>query len=557
MTVKFLKLLRLWNTVRFLKPAQVYRRAIKKFTLQKFVAGAALERRSLDHSKWKKPACRKSSMVGPLSFHLLNENVCIEEAGWSKKDRPLLLRYNLHYFDDLNAEYAPERVLWHIELIESWLMENDVPIDGKPGLGWEPYPLSLRIVNWVKWHLAGNILSTSAEHSMANQARWLMQTIEWHLLGNHLFVNAKALIFAGTYFEGREADLWLRTGWNILKREIPEQILPDGGQFELSPMYHALALEDMLDLFNISKLLQSEHLIPYRKVVEHMLTWHLALCHDDGEISHFNDSAFGIAPKTSELLAYAQRIGVSPQGCKTRGIFHLADSGYIRLTHGYMTALLDVAKVGPDYLPAHAHADSLSFELSVNGKRMLVNSGTSEYGVNEERLRQRSTLAHNCVVVDQTNSSDVWSSFRVGKRANPFNLSMQAKQTSSQIACSHDGYSTKKIEHRRIWDCRENALYVSDRVFGLHKLAIAYFYFAPECKITLQTPHRALVIHPELKGVCLVELDGAKAEVISSTYHPEFGKTVPNLCIALQLKDGQGSFRITYVPEASKTLSRD
>ena len=42
-------------------------------------------------------------------------------------------------------------------------------------------------------------------------------------------------------------------------------------------------------------------------------------------------------------------------------------------------ALLDVARVGPDYLPGHAHADTLSFELSLYDRRTIVNCGISQY----------------------------------------------------------------------------------------------------------------------------------------------------------------------------------
>ena len=41
---------------------------------------------------------------------------------------------------------------------------------------------------------------------------------------------------------------------------------------------------------------------------------------------------------------------------------HLEDSGYIRVERQNMIAFLDVAQVGPDYLPAHAHADTLSLK---------------------------------------------------------------------------------------------------------------------------------------------------------------------------------------------------
>ena len=83
------------------------------------------------------------------------------------------------------------------------------------------------------------------------QARWLRRRLEWHLLGNHLFVNAKALIFVVLYFEGDEARGWLSLATRILEREVPEQILPAGGQFALSPIYLGLALAYLLDLVHV------------------------------------------------------------------------------------------------------------------------------------------------------------------------------------------------------------------------------------------------------------------------------------------------------------------
>ncbi len=67
----------------------------------------------------------------------------------------------------------------------------------------------------------------------------------------------------------------------------------------------------------------------------------------------------------------------------------LKSSGYIRVERGPLVAILDVGPVGPDYLPGHAHADTLSFELSVGRQRVLVNSGTSTYEPGAERNRQR------------------------------------------------------------------------------------------------------------------------------------------------------------------------
>jgi uncharacterized heparinase superfamily protein len=69
------------------------------------------------------------------------------------------------------------------------------------------------------------------------------------------------------------------------------------------------------------------------------------------------------------------------------------------VTSNKAVALLDVAPIGPDYQPGHAHADTLSFELSLFGQRLLVNSGTSEYEISPVRQYERSTKAHNTVVL--------------------------------------------------------------------------------------------------------------------------------------------------------------
>ena len=113
---------------------------------------------------------------------------------------------------------------------------------------------------------------------------------------------------------------------------------------------------------------------------------------------------------------------------------------YLRVADRDMVALLDVGEVGPDYLPGHAHADTLSFEMSVFGQRVVVNSGTSCYGLGAERSRQRGTSAHSTVEVNGMDSSEVWGGFRVGRRARPFDVVVEETGRGVEVACSHDGY---------------------------------------------------------------------------------------------------------------------
>ena len=492
-------------------------------------------------------------MVGPNNFKFLNEKGNLDEVGWDGPDREKLWRYNQHYFDDLTAHNAEERKSWHFDLIEKWIVENAPFV----GTGWESYPTSLRIVNWIKWHLGGNQLSTSALQSLFIQLRWLNKRLEYHLLGNHLFANAKALVFGGLFFENKEANNWLQKGLAILEREVREQILPDGGHFELSTMYHALALEDILDLINITKCFsgkineeQNKQVTSWYDMAEKMYFWLHTMCHPDGEISFFNDSAFDVAPSISELDAYANRVlPTKLKNCKYSEVYH-ADSGYVKIIKNKSVAFLDVAKVGPDYLPGHAHADSLSFEWSIGKHRVIVNSGTSCYGNSEERIRQRGTTAHNTVVVDGQNSTEVWGGFRVARRAYPIELQFLQHEHSkaTEVHCAHDGYFrlTGKPKQSRKWMMDEESFFIEDHVGETTKEAEARFHFHPDVKVchednryagTIQLPDGTNMQWKIIEGVPRLE---------PSTWHPKFGVSIPNICLVVKLIKGESRINFRY-----------
>src|SRR5690606_13087772 len=128
-----------------------------------------------------------------------------------------------------------------------------------------------------------NALKSAAVHSLAMQARYLRRRLEIHLLGNHLWANAKALVFAGAFFTGDESAGWLHKGAALIGRELDEQILPDGGHFERSPMYHAIVLEDVLDLLQLDRafprVLPAALVARLRGVVGPMLRWLRVMTH--------------------------------------------------------------------------------------------------------------------------------------------------------------------------------------------------------------------------------------------------------------------------------------
>ena len=564
---------RFWRTVRHLRAEQVLGRAW--FRLHKpspdLRPAPSLRRAS---GVWVAPARREPSFAEPTRFRFLNVEHTLGSgsAAWDDPQMERLWRYNLHYFDDLNAVGAAKRAAAHRDLLTRWITENPAG----HGTGWEPYPASLRIVNWIKWLLSADATGFEVEpawlDSLAAQTRWLRGRLEWHLLGNHLFANAKALVMAGLYFDGPEAQAWLERGLTILERELPEQILPDGGQFERSPMYHALALEDLLDLLNIigaragtgsqaqtqaqtqrqaqtqtqAQALARALALRLRETASRMLHWLRCMVHPDGTLGLFNDSADGIAPGIEELERYAAALEVvAPE--PRANLTHLADSGYIRASWNGAVLLADVALLGPDYLVGHAHADTLSFELSVGARRVVVNGGTSCYGLGAQRLSERGTAAHSTVEVAGQNSSEVWSGFRVGRRARPVGLKVQG----THISCAHDGYRhlPGAPVHRRTWVLDNGALRVQDQLQPAGQTAVARYPLAPGLRLQAEGAG-AWSVHAGQERVARVEVQAGQSRAASSQHAPRFGVVVATETLEVALQDGVAATRWSWNPDA-------
>lgn len=539
-----------WHTLRYLRPIQISARIWAKIYQPLPKSRPAPAKRKLLGS-WVMPARRVPSMPDAMTFRFLNETRRIVEGPWGADAPSQLWRYNLHYFDDLNAFDAETRRRWHVEAITHWIRNNPAGRND----AWAPYPTSLRTVNWIKWLLGGVDLEATVAYSLAMQVRALNSRMEYHLLGNHLFANAKALVFAGLFFEGSEAERWLEKGMTILEREMPEQILADGGQFERSPMYHALALEDVLDLINVATVLAdgipqkwSAFVGSWPEFAHRMRVWLTAMCHPDGEISFFNDAAIGIAPSPTELERYANAL-VDVQETTVSGMVaaaraesdalqftHMANCGYVRMDGRDAALLIDVAPVGPDYLPGHAHADTLSFELSLFGKRVIVNCGTSRYGLGPEREVERGTPAHSTVTLDGLNSSEVWAGFRVARRARPFELSLTREPGRLRVSCAHDGYRRLAGEpvHRRMWLFQPGSLRVEDCVEGGYGTAIARFHLHPAVNLILGESESSGYLRAPGGQTVQWRTSGDSARVERSFYCPEFGRREPTQCLAVE-----------------------
>lgn len=485
-------------------------------------------------------------MYGPGKFTFLNETRELQDKeSWNDPSIKKLWLYNLHYFEDLISESASKKTHWHRALIDRWIQENAVGV----GNGWEPYPVSLRIGNWIKWALKGNPMDKAWKRSLALQTEYLYHNIEWHILGNHVFENGKALVLAGCYFEGEKADKWRRKGCRILAKQLKEQILPDGGHFERSPMYQGIVLEGLLDVVQISNYygMNREMMPIWKNAASLMLQNMKTMTHPDGGIAFFNDATFGVSVSTDGLEKYAQKNDIKvPARFRRPGATYCEETGYIRIDYGSVTAILDVAPTGPDYLLGHAHADTLSFEMSFRGHRVFVNSGTGGYESGEERMMQRGTSAHNTVVVDGADSTEVWSAFRVARRAVAFDVTLREHGEGYEVRAAHNGYKRLKGRniHRRSWILTDKYMTIEDVVEGEFKEAIAYYHL-----------HPAVELERNEVGVFVTLSEGSRIgiypvcgdmDVVATKFYPEFGKIRQNYCIVLRTSGPMIKTKITW-----------
>jgi len=464
------RILRLYNTLRYLKLLQIrfqlwyrIRRYWQKIVGFRYSLSLDKDATQLKFTPWiDKPVSFRDN-----TFTFLNQTINYFSEGnnervinWNEKRYGRLWAYNLNYMDYLLQPSM--RKSEGLNLIREFI--KDLP-DNPTGI--EPYPLSIRAVNWIKF-LSGyqeNASITSELLSKFNaslyaQFQILLKNLEYHLLGNHILENGFSLLFGAYYFSDYKL---YRKAVKIIRSELDEQILDDGGHFELSPMYHQIILDRLLDCINLlqnNKIHDTQEQLQdfMKNKAAKMISWINTLTFSNGDIPMFNDSAFKIAPVTSQLNDYSKRLGLNNQGLFEQSA--LTESGYRRFDGENYECILDIDGINPPYQPGHAHADTFSFVLYTENVPCIIDTGISTYETGTVRTNERQTFSHNTVTVGDESSSDVWSSFRVGKRAAVKII----RDERNSIIAEHNGFRKFNTVHQREWLFKNRSIVITDKL---------------------------------------------------------------------------------------------
>ena len=422
---------------------------------------------------------------------LLNEHRTLNLSDWKVSASPLW-RFNLHYFEyciplgiqykrikDANDTNDTKYTKYYEKFksfIDSWNNTHGVTHPD----AWHPYTTSMRLPVWliclelfeeeVKRDPA---FEEKVYHSIYLQYRTLLKRQETWQLGNHYLENLKTIVLCSILFN--EEDVYKKYV-KILINEIKEEILDDGFHFELSPMYHRIILEDLIRVCYVLQQVDAEEYEVVKSYVQLTTNAMHSLEKGTERIPLFNDSGEGVAKSRDALLSAVKALFDIQPCCDV----HLSKSGYYKLyspnmTIPNITVVFDAGFIAPNYMPGHAHCDCLGFELFYKGIPVFVNSGTYQYQ-GKERAYFRSTAAHNTVVINGHEQSEIWGEHRVGRRIS----NVHAKLENNEIVGEYTNYLGEK--HKRALKLSGNGLTVLDKTNRTGDVVKSYLHLAPNLK---------------------------------------------------------------------------
>jgi uncharacterized heparinase superfamily protein len=318
------------------------------------------------------------------------------------------------------------------DLVQSWLHENSAwhPI------AWRSDVLATRIFAWIA-HF-DDIVRRDQDHtlrramltSIAAQLRHLARTASWEVAGAARLRALKGLI-AGRAALGVSAPRLAKV-LKALEREVQLQILPDGGHQSRNPSLQLQVLQDLIDARGVLRVAQIETPGTVQHAIERMAPMLRFFRHGDRRLALFNDSLEEDGVLIDLVLTRSETKGGAPT--------QAPQTGFDRLQAGRSLAIMDTGKPLRGGFDEIAHAGTLSFEMSHERERIIVNCGAYRGPKSSWSRVARASAAHSVLVVADTNSVEIRDD---GARLRdlPSIARERAEHEGQQwISATHDGY---------------------------------------------------------------------------------------------------------------------
>ena len=446
-----------------------------------------------------------------------------------------LQRYNFFYLRFILNKKEIKNKYKTTKLIINYL---DSSINRKIIDFWDPYVSSLRLINLIKFISITKIDNAKLNSYLFHHFKVIKKNLEFRLGANHLLTNLIAIKCFETIYnkDDQKFDLFNE----LFVKALKEQINNYGEHYELSPMYQSIILEQLIDLIIICKAYNKKVDKNLFEIVSKMFDCLCGVHHKNGQIAFFNDTNNSSVSIQSLKKLYNSNFSQSIKANITK---NYESSNFKKRIFNKICFLIKIAGPGPKFNPGHSHADTLSFEISFKNEKLFVNKGISSYNVNKLRLFQRSTRSHNCFEIDKKNSSEVWSSFRMARKARSFSKFIGKKK----LILGHDGYSNfffKRIVYRKVY-FSSNKIKIIDSIDGKFNIARQYFHFYPGLKPIIK--NNKLYIFKKKRTICVIESNVDNIKFKKGFFYEDFNKKEKNYTIVMSSKKSAIETDILFV----------
>ncbi len=388
----------------------------------------------------------------------------------------------------------------------------------------------------------------------------------------HLTGEALALYVVGLALPELAASRrWAATGRRILLEEIDRQIHADGGHAERSTHYHRYTLDFyLMALLTAQRGRDADAVSRFTDAVTRLAAFARTMADDAGRLPLIGDDDGGMlwpfagreCQDVRDSLALAavllDRPDLAPWGVPEevfwvagrtaierapRGETPHAGSFSSRLLNdtGYVVArdsagshaVFDAGRHG--YLNGgHAHADALAMTLTLAGRSLLIDPGTSTYTMDPRlRDRLRSSMSHNTVTIDGRSQAIPRGPFHWRTRADANLHASHLHSGFDWVEASHDGYAP--VRHRRtLLRATDSGWLMVDEILGEgdHD-ASAHWHFDPGWMVRADAPGRLRATHIEGDEAWLLHDTGdawlvhGDEESGLGWYAPAYGTLIP------------------------------
>lgn len=400
------------------------------------------------------------------------------------------------------------------DLVQSWIAENTKWTSP----AWRSDVLATRLFAWIV-HFDEIVrrdqddpLRRAMLTSLVAQLRHLARTASWEAAGAGRVRALKGLVAGMAVVGGPEPRL--AKALKTLQRELAVQILADGGHISRSPFLQLKVLQDLIDTRGVLRSAQIEAPAFLREAIERMAPMLRFFRHGDRRLALFNDSLEEDGVLIDLVLTRAEAKGRAPS--------HAPDTGFDRLQSGRSLVLVDTGKPPPRGYDDHAHAGILSFELSHERERIIVNCGAYRGSKANWWRVARASAAHSVLVVADTNSVEIRADGALGR--SPASVARERAEHEGQqwISASHDGYRERfgLIYARQLFLTADGEdLRGEDSLTGLPGAAFAVrFHLHPSVQASLARDGSAALLRLPSGGVWRLRAAGAELSLGESVY---------------------------------------